>query len=116
MIRPDSTHYCPGSSMARTISQNDIDSAIDSGLNVISAPTTSRLYFTLDTAMEPFTDPRVLETLNYAIDRRGIAGGLYEGFCTPHISPWPSTSLRTTKRLVMGGVSGRTTLRRPRSC
>ncbi|WP_134323325.1 ABC transporter substrate-binding protein [Cumulibacter soli] len=69
-----------------------VDSAQNSDLNVISAPTSTFVYFMLNEAVEPYDDPRVRKAVNLAIDREGIAEGLYEGFCTPEIQPWPSSS------------------------
>ena len=68
------------------------DSAQGADLGVISAPTSTFVYFMLNEAVEPYDDPKVREAVNLAIDREGIAEGLYEGFCTPEIQPWPSTS------------------------
>ena len=74
------------------LSPNQADSAQGADLNVISAPTSTFVYFMLNEAVEPYDDPKVRQAVNMAIDREGIAEGLYEGFCTPEIQPWPSTS------------------------
>ncbi|WP_153502969.1 ABC transporter substrate-binding protein [Cumulibacter manganitolerans] len=74
-----------------------VDSAKKAGLNVISAPTSTFVYFMLNEAVEPYDDPKVRKAVNLAIDREGIAKGLYEGFCTPEIQPWPSTSFAYNK-------------------
>ncbi len=50
------------------------------------------IYFMVNTAKGPFADPNVRKALNMAIDRKAISQGLYEGYCTPQIQPFPKTS------------------------
>lgn len=76
-----------------------VDSAQGADLNVISAPTSTFVYFMLNEAVEPYDDPRVRQAVNMAIDREGIADGLYEGFCTPEIQPWPSSSFAYSEKV-----------------
>lgn len=74
------------------LNPNQIDTALNADLQVIAGESTSFVYFMMNPLKEPFDDPKVREAMNYAIDRTTIAEGLYEGYCTPGIQPWPSTS------------------------
>lgn len=53
----------------------------------------------MNSAIEPFDDPKVLEAINYAIDRVDIGDGFFEGLCDPQIQPWPSSSLAYSKEI-----------------
>ena len=74
------------------LNPNQIDTALAADLQVIAGESTSFVYFMVNPLEAPFDDPKVREALNYAIDRETIAEGLYEGYCTPGIQPWPSSS------------------------
>ena len=50
------------------------------------------LYLAVNASQPPFDDPEMRKALNMAIDREGIAQGLYDGFCTPSIQNVPETS------------------------
>ncbi len=79
--------------------QNQVQAALDMGLNVVAKPSALFVYLTVNSSFEPFNDPKVREALNYAIDRKAIADGLYEGFCTPQIQPWPASSFAYSKEI-----------------
>ncbi|WP_134321861.1 ABC transporter substrate-binding protein [Cumulibacter soli] len=74
------------------LNPNQIDTAIAADLQVIAQPSTSFVYFMVNPTIEPFDDPEVRRALNYAVDRQAIADGLYEGYCSPGIQPWPESS------------------------
>ncbi|WP_134322827.1 ABC transporter substrate-binding protein [Cumulibacter soli] len=50
------------------------------------------LYLAVNASQPPFDDPEMRKALNMAIDREGIAQGLYDGFCTPSIQNVPESS------------------------
>lgn len=75
-----------------TLGPEQFASAADMGLNVISMPGTTFTYMMFNTEYEPFDDPKVRIALNYALDREGVAEGLFDGNCTAQIQPWPDTS------------------------
>lgn len=70
------------------INPDQLDDVEGAGLQVTAKPSSSFLYFILNTAKGPFGDPEVRKALNMAIDREAIAQGLYEGHCTPQIQPF----------------------------
>ena len=70
------------------INPDQLDDVEKAGLQVTAKPSSSFLYFILNTAKGPFSDPEVRKALNMAIDREGISQGLYEGHCTPQIQPF----------------------------
>ncbi|MFV0535149.1 MAG: ABC transporter substrate-binding protein [Cumulibacter sp.] len=74
------------------LNPNQIDTAIAADLNVISEPSTSFVYMMVNPTIEPFDDPEVLRAMNYAVDRQAIADGLYEGYCSAGVQPWPESS------------------------
>lgn len=74
------------------LNPNQINAAVKADMQVLSQPSTSFVYFMVNPTKEPFDDPKVREALNYAIDRKGIAEGLYDGYCTAGIQPWPPSS------------------------
>lgn len=62
-------------------------------LQLISKPSSWFTYLALDTGTAPFDDVEVRKALNLAIDREGIAQGLYDGYCTPQVLPFVEGSL-----------------------
>ncbi|WP_166741562.1 ABC transporter substrate-binding protein [Cumulibacter soli] len=75
------------------LTPDQIDSADAADLQVVAEPSTAFIYFMVNTGQEPFDDVRVRKALNHAVDREGIANGLYQGHCTPSVQPWPSSSI-----------------------
>lgn len=61
-------------------------------LEVLSAPTNFLRILQLNTSKEPFTDPRVRQALNYAIDKQVIADVAYNGFATVMTAPIPASA------------------------
>ena len=74
------------------LNPNQIDTALTTDLQVVSEPSTSFVYLMVNPTIEPFGDPKVREALNYAVDRQAIADGLYNGYCSAGIQPWPESS------------------------
>lgn len=74
------------------LNPNQIDAALETDLQVVSEPSTSFVYLMVNPKTEPFGDPKVREAMNYAVDRQAIADGLYDGYCSAGIQPWPETS------------------------
>lgn len=72
---------------------DQLATAADAGLNIVSKPSVQFLYFAVNTAYEPFDDPEVRKALNMAFDREAISEGLYDGNCTPQIQPYPESSI-----------------------
>lgn len=69
-----------------------VKTAVADGLTVTASPSAVYMYLLVNSAKEPFDDPKVLEALNYAVDRVEIGEGFFEGLCTPQIQPWPENS------------------------
>ncbi|PRZ44123.1 peptide/nickel transport system substrate-binding protein [Antricoccus suffuscus] len=82
--------------------QNQVDPALDAGLKVLSGQSPTFYYFGLNTSKAPFDNPKVRLALNLAIDREGIGDGLLEGFCTPQLQPWPTTSFAYSEDIGSG--------------
>lgn len=82
-----------------SLGPDQFTSAADMDFNVISMPGTTFTYMMFNTQYEPFDDPAVRIALNYALDRVGIAEGLFEGNCTAQIQPWPDTSLAYSEKI-----------------
>ena len=82
-----------------TLGPEQFISAEDMDLNVISMPGTTFTYMMFNTQYQPFDDPKVRIALNYALDRVGVAEGLFDGNCTAQIQPWPETSLAYSKEI-----------------
>jgi len=59
----------------------------DENLKVVSVPTLRTKWVTLNTWGEPFSDKRVRQALNYAVDKEEIVKALYEG--SAHIAGQP---------------------------
>jgi peptide/nickel transport system substrate-binding protein len=74
------------------IRQNQVGAAQQAGMKVLSGESPTFYSFQLNGSRKPFDDPRVRLALNLAMDRKAIGEGLLEGYCTPQIQPWPSTS------------------------
>ncbi|MQA96935.1 MAG: hypothetical protein GEV11_20660, partial [Streptosporangiales bacterium] len=84
------------------IRQNQVQPAKQMGLNVLSGEGPTFYAFSVNSSRKPFNDPKVRLALNLAMDRKAIGEGLLEGFCTPQIQPWPSTSWAYDKKLGNG--------------
>ncbi|PRZ40549.1 peptide/nickel transport system substrate-binding protein [Antricoccus suffuscus] len=74
------------------INPDEADLASEAGKTPVIRPSTLFIYFMVNTAKGPFADPEVRKALNMAIDRKAISEGLYDGYCTPQIQPFPETS------------------------
>lgn len=74
------------------LTTSQIESAKNMDLQVIVRPSTVFDFLAVNSAEAPFDDPMARLALNYAIDREGIAEGMFDGHCTPQIQPWPSDS------------------------
>lgn len=74
------------------LNPNQINAAVKADMQVVSQPSTSFVYFMVNPTQAPFDDPQVRLALNYAVDREGIAEGLYSGHCSAGIQPWPESS------------------------
>lgn len=74
------------------INPDELDTADSSGLIPLVTPSPRFIYFMLNAGIEPFNDPEVRKALNMAIDRESISQGLYDGYCTPQIQPFPEGS------------------------
>lgn len=75
-----------------SLSGDQIDSALNADLQVVSKAGAPMLYFAVNTDQEPFGDPEVRKALNMAIDREAVSQGLFDGHCTPQIQPFPEGS------------------------
>ncbi|MQA96936.1 MAG: hypothetical protein GEV11_20665 [Streptosporangiales bacterium] len=84
------------------IRQNQVEPAQRMGLNVLAGESPTFYAFTVNNARKPFGDRKVRLALNLAIDRKAIGEGLLDGFCTPQIQPWPSTSWAYDEKLGAG--------------
>lgn len=71
------------------INPDQIDTALDQGVVPIIKPSSLFLVFGMNTSIAPFDNVEVRKALNMAIDREGIAEGLYDGHCTPTATPFP---------------------------
>lgn len=67
-----------------------IEAAAD--LEVLTAPTNFLRILQLNTTKEPFTDPRVRQALNYAVDKQVLADVAYSGFATVMTAPIPASA------------------------
>lgn len=82
-----------------TLGPEQFGSAANMDLNVISMPGTTFTYMMFNTEYPPFDNPKVRIALNYALDRVGIAEGLFEGNCTAQIQPWPQNSIAYSEQI-----------------
>ncbi|MEV1000646.1 ABC transporter substrate-binding protein [Nonomuraea sp. NPDC050202] len=57
--------------------------AADSRFQVVRSPSVLTHYLTFNASREPFSDPRLREAADLAVDRRAIAGTLLAGTATP---------------------------------
>ncbi|PRZ42303.1 peptide/nickel transport system substrate-binding protein [Antricoccus suffuscus] len=72
-----------------SVNPDELDTADGAGMVPIVRPAAPFIYFMVNTAKGPFADPEVRKALNMAIDRKAISEGLYDGYCTPQIQPFP---------------------------
>ncbi|PRZ41668.1 peptide/nickel transport system substrate-binding protein [Antricoccus suffuscus] len=79
-----------------------VKSAVKDGLKVTATPSVVFMYLTVNSAKAPFDNPKVLEALNYAIDREAIGNGYFEGMCVPQIQPWPESSFAYSEEIGNG--------------
>jgi peptide/nickel transport system substrate-binding protein len=59
------------------------------GFKVLRIPVEQTQQIDINGTVAPFTDPRVVQAINYAIDRRAIVGALQGGYGFPNTEPWP---------------------------
>ncbi len=64
----------------------------DANLEVLSGPTNFLRILQLNTTKEPFTDERVRQALNYAVDKQVLANVAYNGFATVMTAPIPASA------------------------
>ncbi|WP_134324893.1 ABC transporter substrate-binding protein [Cumulibacter soli] len=81
------------------LSGDQINTALNSDFNVISKAGSPMLYFAVNTDQEPFGDPEVRKALNMAVDREAVSQGLFDGYCTPQIQPFPADSPGYSKKI-----------------
>jgi ABC-type transport system substrate-binding protein len=81
------------------LTPDQIDSAAGMDLQVVAKPSTAFIYFMVNTSKQPFNDVKVRKALNHAVDREGIANGLYSGHCTPQVQPWPKDSVGYSEKV-----------------
>ena len=81
------------------LTPDQIDSAAGMDLQVVAKPSTAFIYFMVNTSKQPFDDVLVRKALNHAVDREGIANGLYSGHCTPQVQPWPKDSVGYSEKV-----------------
>ncbi|WP_166741801.1 ABC transporter substrate-binding protein [Cumulibacter soli] len=74
------------------INAEQIDTMSTSGFVPIVAPSSQFIYLLVNAGKAPYDNPEVRKALNMAIDREAISQGLYDGYCTPQIQPFPSSS------------------------
>jgi peptide/nickel transport system substrate-binding protein len=91
-------------------------------LQVIPSPTNRVIFIALRTDRKPFTDKRVRQAMNYAIDREGITKGIMGGMAPiaraplpeglfgahPSLPPYPYDPERAKKLLAAAGATGAT--------
>ncbi len=58
-------------------------------LEVVRRPSIVGWYVAMNTMKKPFSDPRVRQALNYAVDKAAYCKVVENGFCTPLLSPMP---------------------------
>lgn len=75
-----------------TAPATELDNLAEEGFTPIVQPSSLVLYFAVNTSVEPFGDPEVRKAINLAINREEISQGLYDGYCTPQIQPFPESS------------------------
>ena len=74
------------------IRPNHVEAALKDDYTVVSGVSPTFSYMVLNTGIKPLDDPKVRLALNMAIDRVGIGDGLWQGYCTPGVQPFPETS------------------------
>ncbi|MFV0532725.1 MAG: ABC transporter substrate-binding protein [Cumulibacter sp.] len=73
------------------IRTDSIDEIGEAGFTPVVKPSSLFLYLMLNTAKEPFDKPEVRRALNMSINREEISQGLYNGYCTPQVHPFPES-------------------------
>ncbi|HLV11599.1 MAG TPA: ABC transporter substrate-binding protein [Trueperaceae bacterium] len=63
-----------------------------SNLEVLTAPTNFLRILQLNTTKEPFTDVRVRQALNHAVDKQVLANVAYSGYATVMTAPIPAST------------------------
>ena len=84
--------FLTGEFDSAVIRPNHVDAALKDDHTVVSGVSPTFSYMVLNTGIEPLDDPQVRLALNLAIDRVGIGEGLWQGYCTPGVQPFPETS------------------------
>lgn len=75
------------------INSDQIEDAVNAGIQVTVKPSALFIYFSMNTSVAPFDNVEVRKAVNMAIDREGISQGLYDGHCTPQVQPSPEGSV-----------------------
>ncbi|WP_134321665.1 ABC transporter substrate-binding protein [Cumulibacter soli] len=76
---------------AARVNADQMDGLATDNFTPLVQPSARYLYFMVNASQEPFDNPEVRKALNMAIDREAISQGLYDGYCTPQIHPFPET-------------------------
>jgi peptide/nickel transport system substrate-binding protein len=63
----------------------------DHSIKIITQPGLASSGMGMPTDTAPFTDEKIRQALNYAIDRNAIDKALFKGFAVPMVSPLPSS-------------------------
>ena len=100
---PDSqTRYnalSTGEISAATVAIDQAKSADEAGMTLVAGPTPLIYFLAVNTASEPFDDPKVREAMSLAINREDIAAGLYEGFCDPQVQLFPKDTIGYSEKI-----------------
>ena len=81
------------------VSTVNLDSMVTDEFNAIIKQSSLIIYLSVNGAKGSLGDPEVRKALNMAIDREALAQGLYEGYCTPQIQPFPDTSAGYSEKI-----------------
>ncbi|WP_134323607.1 ABC transporter substrate-binding protein [Cumulibacter soli] len=81
------------------VNADEMDILADAGLIPLVEPSSLFIYFMVNAGMEPFDNPEVRKALNMAIDREAISEGLYDGYCTPQVQPFPEGSVGYSEKV-----------------
>jgi len=82
-----------GGVSAIVASSDQLNTIQNSGFNLLAKESYIFEFFAINTNIAPFDNPDVRAAITHLIDREGIGQGLYNGFCTPQVQPWPKGSV-----------------------
>ena len=81
------------------ISTVDLDSTVSDDFTAVVKQSSLIIYISVNGAKGELGNPEVRKALNMSIDREALAQGLYDGYCTPQIQPFPETSAGYSEKI-----------------